>query len=252
MAMESILIQTVPPDEIVLVKDGPLTLQLDSIIDKYSASSKIPCKIISLKKNIGLGEALSAGIKYCSYEWVARMDADDIALPDRFDKQFTYLDKYPNIDILGGWICEFDKSSEHCEKERRVPLAHKEIAKFAKYRNPMNHMTVVFKKEAIESVGGYLPMNGFEDYYLWMRMFLKGKVFANLNEVVVKARAGNEMIRRRQGWRYAKDEWALEKAAYQIGFWSTLDIGRNIFIRILPRLLPVIMVEKLYNILRNN
>jgi len=155
-----------------------------------------------------------------------------------------------DIDILGGWICEFDDDPEMRTRERRVPENHDGIVKFAKYRNPLNHMTVVFRKGAVLDVGGYVPMNGFEDYYLWMRMLLQGKQFANLPQVLLKARTGQGMISRRQGWKYAKDELILEKAAYRMGFWSEIDLIRNFFTRFLPRLLPVFIVEKLYNLLR--
>ena len=249
-ALGSIENQTLKANEIVLVRDGLLTVELDEVIDQHIKNSNIPYKIVSLQKNMGLGLALNEGLKDCSHVWIARMDTDDIALPERFEKQMAYLAQYPDIDVLGGWICEFSDDPKHCTKERRPPCTNNRIIHYAKYRNPINHMTVVFRKSAVEEVGGYLPMNGFEDYYLWMRMLLKGKVFANLDEVVVKARAGDEMIKRRQGWGYAKDEWALEKAAWHIGFWSGFDLLRNLFLRISPRLLPVVVVEKLYNILR--
>ncbi|AKF24144.1 hypothetical protein YH65_01045 [Sulfurovum lithotrophicum] len=249
-SLRSIERQTLPPEEIVLVKDGPLTKELDAVIEKHMNTSSSPYTIVSLEKNQGLGIALNRGIKHCSYEWVARMDTDDIALPDRFEKQFAYLSEHPDTDIVGGWICEFDSNHEICNKERRVPASHEAIVRFAKHRNPLNHMTVVFRKEAVLDAGGYLPMNGFEDYYLWMRMLQKGKRFANIPEVLVKARTGRDMIARRQGWKYAKDELALEKVAYQTGFWSALDRVRNLFTRFLPRLLPVAIVEKLYNLLR--
>ncbi|HIP14768.1 MAG TPA: glycosyltransferase [Sulfurimonas autotrophica] len=249
-ALLSIENQTLPMDEIVLVKDGPLTSELDRVIRYHSEHSKIPYKIIKLKENIGLGKALNKGMKHCSYEWIARMDSDDIAFPKRFEKQFAMLVENPDIDILGSWICEFDDDPVMCSKERKVPALHRDIVKFAKYRNPLNHMTVVFRKDAVLDVSGYLPMNGFEDYYLWMRMLMKGKRFANLPQVLVKARTGRGMIVRRQGWKYAKDELALEKAAYQMGFWSMTDLAKNFFTRFLPRLLPVFIVEKLYNLLR--
>ena len=249
-ALRSIENQTLPPTEIVLVKDGPLTPALEELIAKHQEKSSIPYKIAGLQRNLGLGIALNKGLEECSCSLVARMDTDDIALPDRFEKQISYLEEHPRVDVLGGWICEFSDNPKDCRKERRPPRTHSEIMHYAKYRNPINHMTAVFQKSAVEEVGGYLPMNGFEDYYLWMRMLLEGKVFANIDEVVVKARAGDEMIRRRQGWQYAKDEWALEKAAWYIGFWSGFDLFKNLFLRILPRLLPVVMVEKLYNILR--
>jgi glycosyltransferase involved in cell wall biosynthesis len=249
-ALYSIEMQTLPPNEIVLVKDGPLTEKLDEVIKKHIEHPVIKYKILALEKNVGLGEALNAGLDYCSQEWIARMDSDDIALPERFRKQLAYIDRYPDVDILGGWICEFDKDLDRCSRERRVPLSHNSIVRFANYRNPINHVTVLFRKSAVEDAGGYLAMRGFEDYYLWMRMLKYGKRFANLPEVLVRVRVGDDMIRRRQGWHYAKDELTLEKAAYQIGFWSALDVGRNFFIRFLPRLLPVFMVEKLYNVLR--
>ncbi len=249
-ALSSIENQTLPANEIVLVKDGPLTPELDKVIADHSEHIKIPYKIVELKENVGLGEALTVGMKYCSYEWIARMDSDDIALPDRFKKQFVYLAKNLDIDILGAWICEFDDDYNHCDKERKVPDQHDDIVKFSKYRNPLNHMTVVFRKDAILDAGGYVPMNGFEDYYLWMRMLMKGKRFANLPQVLVKARTGRGMIARRRGWKYAKDELALGKAAYQMGFWSVSNLVKNFFTRFLPRLLPVFIVEKLYTLLR--
>ncbi len=249
-ALASIENQALPANEIVLVKDGPLTQALEEVISGHTENSKTSYKVIELEENNGLGRALNRGMAHCSFEWIARMDTDDIALPDRFEKQISYLEEHPHVDVLGGWICEFSNNPKHCTKERRPPCTNNEIIKYAKYRNPINHMTVVFRKSAVMEVEGYLPMSGFEDYYLWMRMLLRGKKFANLDEVLVKARAGNEMIRRRQGWGYAKDEWELEKAALHIKFWSGFDLFKNLFLRILPRLLPVVVVEKLYNILR--
>ncbi len=251
-ALESIEDQTLLANEIVLVKDGLLTSDLDRVIAHRIEQSEIVYKIIELKENVGLGRALNEGLHHCSYAWAARMDSDDVSLPERFEKQFDYLRKHPGIDILGSWICEFDEVPDNYKYERRVPVSHKDIAKFAKYRNPMNHMTVLFRKKAIEEVGGYLPMNGFEDYFLWMRMLAQGKTFANHPEVLVAARTGRDMIRRRQGWEYAKKEWTLEKNAYKIGFWSKVDIARNFFTRFLPRLLPVYAVERLYNVLRRH
>ena len=249
-ALMSIEDQTLLPSEIVLVKDGPLTEALEAAIQKHVDRSKIPYVLVELEKNMGLGEALMRGLEACQYAWVARMDTDDIALSERFEKQAAYLRRHPDTDILGGWICEFDEDPAHCQRERRVPPSHEKIVRFAKYRCPLNHMTVFFRKEAVLDAGGYLPMHGFEDYYLWMRMLQKGKRFANLAEVLVKARAGREMIARRQGWQYATNEWQLEKAAYKMGYWSRTDLARNLFVRILPRLLPQYVVQKVYNQLR--
>jgi len=249
-ALRSIEAQTLMPGEIVLVKDGPLTEALDAVIDRHNGRHVVRYTVVSLESPAGLGAALDEGLKHCTNEWVARMDSDDIALPDRFERQFRYLAEHPVVDILGGWICEFEEEPAVCTRERRVPQRHEEIVRFATYRNPMNHMTVLFRKSSVVDAGGYSPMNGFEDYYLWMRMLQGGKRFANLPVVLLKARAGRGMIERRQGWRYAMDEAALEKAAYRIGFWSKWDLTRNFFLRFLPRLLPLFIVERLYNQLR--
>ena len=250
IALNSIENQILQANEIVLVKDGPLTTELDEVVDRHTKNTNMPYKIVSLQENLGLGPALNKGLEECSFGWIARMDTDDIALPDRFEKQMAYLATHISIDVLGGWICEFDEEPSMCTKERRVPNNNEDIVKFAKYRNPMNHMTVVFRKSAVDEAGGYATMNGFEDYYLWMRMLMKGKQFANIAEVLLKARTGKGMIHRRQGWKYAMDELALEKTARRIGFWTAFDLARNFFVRFLPRLLPVFIVEKLYNILR--
>ena len=250
VSLRSIANQTTPPQEIIVVKDGLLTPELDEVIAQRSEKSSIQYRVIEFEINAGLGKALNEGVKYCSHEWIARMDTDDIALPNRFEKQVDYIQNHPDTDIVGGWICEFDHDEKACEQERRVPKAHEEIEKFARYRNPMNHMTVMFKKSAVEEAGGYQPMNGFEDYYLWMRMLIRGKRFANIPEVLVKARIGSGMIERRRGWCYLKDEWHLEKAAYRLGFWRRGDLVRNLFYRMFPRVLPRIVVEKLYNLLR--
>jgi len=249
-ALGSLESQTLKPTEIVLVKDGPLTAELDVVVEQFINSSDIPYKLVLLEKNVGLGEALNCGAKQCTYDWIARMDTDDIALPERFEKQLTYIEKHPKIDILGCLICEFESDPNKCGRIRKVPLVHHKIKSFAKYRNPLNHMTVIFRKEAVLDAGGYQPMHGFEDYYLWMRMLSAGKRFANLPEVLVKARAGREMISRRRGLGYAVDEWRLQKAAYALGFWSGAEVARNIFVRVLPRLLPLSITQKVYNVLR--
>ena len=251
-ALRSLERQSLIPDEIVVVKDGPLTPELEKVLERHVHNGNgIPYRMVQLAENRGLGEALNAGLKYCRYPWVARMDTDDIATEDRFAAQMEYLQRHPELDILGGWICEFDEADPaECARERRVPETHEAIVRFAKYRNPMNHMTVIFRKEAVEEAGGYRPMPGMEDYYLWMRMLQRGKRFANLPRVLVRARAGRAMLRRRQGLRYAGYEWRLAKAAHRIGFWSAGDLSRNFFLRFLPRLLPLVLVEKLYNQLR--
>lgn len=249
-ALTSIEEQTLSADEIVLVRDGPLTSELDSVIMKYTKDSKIPCKVLALERNLGLGEALNEGLKHCSYDWIARMDTDDISMPERFRKQIIALEENPDIDVLGSWISEFYLDPKNHTGERRPPLDHLSIVQYAKYRNPINHMTAIFRKDAVETVGGYQTMNGFEDYYLWIRMLQKGYIFKNLDEVLVKARAGNEMILRRQGWGYVKNEWNFLNSVWRLGFLSTYEYIRNVFFRSTLRILPVFVLKRMYNVLR--
>ena len=249
-ALCSIENQTLKASEIVLIKDGPLNPELYKVITNHNEHSKIPYKIIELKENVGLGEALNKGLDHCSNDWIARMDTDDIALPDRFKKQSRYLENHPDIDVLGSWISEFDDSPQNTSGERTLPGIHHDIVQYAKYRNPINHMTVMFRKKAVKAVGSYLPMRGFEDYWLWIRMLKEGYVFANIEEVLVYARTGDSMLERRRGWRYIKDEINFEKNGWALGFFSFYDLLRNIIIRFVARLLPSTVLKKVYNTLR--
>ncbi len=249
-ALSSIENQTLLPSEIIIVKDGPLTSELDSVITQYRSQSEIQYKIINIKGRVGLGKALNVGIKYCSHEWIARMDTDDIAMPERFEKQIRYISSNPKVSVLGGWICEFVSDPWRCDMERRVPTRHRKIYSFAKYRNPINHMTVIFRKSAVTSVGGYLPLGGFEDYYLWVRMLQYRFMFANIDEVLVRARVGNDMISRRRGWRYLKHEWLFLKSANKEGFLSRYEMYRNMAMRTIPRIIPSSLLQKIYDRLR--
>lgn len=251
-ALISIEKQTLKPNEIVLVKDGPLTEELDKVISAHVHMSAIPYTIVPLAKNCGLGIALNEGLKRCRFPWIARMDGDDIAMSDRFAVQTDYLNKNPDTDVLGSWISEFSDDPHQSSGERRPPCKHHEILEYAKYRNPLNHMTVMFLKEAVEDTGGYLPMNGFEDYYLWIRMLKKEYTFANIDRVLVKARTGKGMIQRRKGWSYVKNEWYFAKAAWELGFFSNYEFLRNVVIRSIPRLLPAFCVQVLYAFLRRS
>lgn len=250
VALTSIEKQTLKPHEIVLIEDGPLTEGLNKIIESHAQNSTIPYKVVKLEKNMGLGIALSKGLSVCEYPWVARMDSDDIAVADRFEKQVTYLNKYPNVDVLGSWIEEFSDSPNDDTVYRTTPCKHDDIVRFAKYRNPLNHVTVIFRKSAVERVGGYEDMNGFEDFYLWVRMIQKGYLFANIDAVLVKVRTGQDMLVRRHGWKYFKNEISFNRAVNSLGFYSNFECIRNIFIRGTLRLLPSFFLRWVYNLIR--
>jgi len=196
-SLNSVLIeQSRKPDELVLVEDGPLTEELYQTIQDFKETFP-EVKVLPLKENVGLGEALHRGVEACSYDWIARMDTDDIATPDRFQQQVDYIEQHPQLDVLGGNIIEFDTEPDQIVAEKQMPLSHEEIIKRLQRRNPFCHMTVFFKKSSVLKAGNYKSLPLVEDYYLWARMAAQGCRFANLNRVLVYARVGNGMHTRR-------------------------------------------------------
>ncbi|MCI8730343.1 MAG: glycosyltransferase [Lachnospiraceae bacterium] len=209
-AMDSITIeQTVSPSEVILVVDGPVSGKLAETI-KYYEDEITYLKVVHLEKNVGLGEALRVAVEHCSYEWIARMDADDISLPTRFEQQLSYIRHHPEISIVGGDITEFINREENIVGRRCVPQKDFEIREYMKRRCALNHMSVMYRKEAVLAAGGYLSWYHNEDYYLWIRMWLQGAIFGNTGTVLVNVRVGDEMYRRRGGRRYYESEKALQ------------------------------------------
>lgn len=205
----SVVGQTVPPNEIVLVIDGPLTDELENAVSSFKTKYN-GLKIIRFSENKGHGEARRKGIEACSNELIAIMDADDICVEDRFEKQLNAFGRH-NVDVVGGQIIEFIGNPENIVGKRLVPLKDKEIKQYLKKRCPMNQVTIMMKKSSYNDAGGYLDMYQEEDYYLWARMILKGKVFLNLSDTLVKVRVGSEMYARRGGIKYFKSERKLQK-----------------------------------------
>lgn len=245
LALESLEKQTLPATEIVLVKDGPLTDELDRVIDKYI--KKLPIKIFKLNTNRGLGEALSFGLLNCSYEYVARMDSDDICVPQRFEKQAKIFQENPKLDILGTYLQEFVNEPGDLKVTRKVPLDHQQIHSYTFYRCPFNHPSVMFRKSAVLSVGSYKKMPFFEDYYLWIRMAKGNCIFQNIGEVLLYFRIGNNMISRRHGFTYAKHEVSFFMDCYREGL-ITLNQLLRFCGRFPIRLLPVPLLKKFYDL----
>ena len=200
-AVESLLSQTVPPDEIVLVRDGRVYEELQAAIDGYVTRYPALFTYLPLEENGGLGKALGYGLPHCRNEIVGRMDTDDICLPDRFEKQLDFLASHPEVDIVGGNISEFMGNPEEIVDYRTVPQSHEEIVEYLKSRSPMNHVTVAFRKSAVLKAGSYENFYLFEDWYLWVRLYLDGAKFANLDDVLVNVRV-LDMAKRRGGMKY--------------------------------------------------
>lgn len=237
-SLKSAINQTVRVKEIVLVLDGPITDQLQSVIEECQKECSDLIKLIPLKENVGLGKALAIGVEKCKYDLVARMDTDDIMIPTRIEKQIAEFTSDLDLTIVGSNIDEFYDSSESIVGRRVVPETNEEICNFSKKRNPFNHMTVMFKKSAVLDVGNYQPMMGFEDYYLWVRLLKAGYKGKNIQESLVFARTGEDMYARRGGKKYFLNGLKGRKAIYQAGLGSMSDYLISCSAHVVVSLLP--------------
>ena len=210
LAIKSMVEQTVKPDQIVIVKDGQITSELEDVLNKYDSEYPGLFDIVGYEKNRGLGLALNYGLKHCRNELVARMDTDDISKPNRCEKQLQAFAADDSLDIVGGDINEFIGGVDNIVSKRTVPRSNEDIKEYMKKRCAFNHMTVMFKKSSVENAGGYLDLFWNEDYYLWIRMWMNGAVFANTGTALVDVRVGNEMYQRRGGSKYFASEKKLQ------------------------------------------
>lgn len=247
IAIDSIINQTVKPNEIVIVEDGKLTQELYTLISEYENQYENLFKIVPLEKNVGLGEALRIGVLNCSCDYIARMDSDDISSPERFEKQVKFMTEHPDIDIMGGWFSEFEFDPNEITGIRKLPLNHEDIYKYGQFRCPMDHVTVMFKKQSLIESGNYKPLGNIEDYYMWGRMLKQGYKFANIPECLVNVRAGQAMLKRRSGLNYFfKSELPLQTELLKIRYISLFQYFRNIFLKFLLRAVPFWAMTLIY------
>lgn len=247
-ALDSVLQQTVKPSEVILVVDGPIGIKLTDIIENYKM--KYECiKVIWQKTNLGLGNALRVAVENSSYELIARMDSDDIAVHDRFEQQLLEFEKDRDLDIVGGDINEFINGVDDVVGIRKVPTDNVEIYKYMKKRCAMNHVTVMFKKSSVQKAGGYIELFCNEDYYLWIRMCLKNCKFANTGTNLVNVRVGDDMYQRRGGKKYFKSEMQIQRFMLKQGFISLYQFIINSMKRFCVQiLLPNKLRGKVYQI----
>ncbi|HVZ82157.1 MAG TPA: glycosyltransferase [Terracidiphilus sp.] len=243
-SLKSLAIQTRPADEVVLVEDGLLSDVLYAVLAEFR--EVLPIVPLRLSANVGLGEALRQGLDICRGEFVARMDTDDVSLSRRLEKQLAFLEANPEVDVTGTAIAEFDNDSNKPYAVRRLPSSNAELARFARWRNPLNHMSVMFRRSAVLSAGNYRPWIGFEDYHLWTRMLMAGSALHNLDEVLVHVRCGNGMQTRRGGVRYVWHEARMQLELHRLGFLNLFECLRNIGLRTPVRLLPAPLRALLY------
>lgn len=229
--------QTVPPTEVVLVQDGPVPDALADTMATLSAESPVPTKLLVLEKNHGLAVALERGMAACQFDVIARMDADDISLPERFSKQLAQLNG--GLDLVGTGMFEFADEVGTVIGRRTPPSGHQTIARYARFHDPFNHPTVMYRRCAVEKAGGYVDVGLMEDYWLFARMIHSGARVENLPEPLVMYRVGNGAYARRGGLRQLKAELRLQREFRKSGFTTRAQGFRNVIVRGGYRLVPV-------------
>lgn len=237
-ALKSVINQTVKPNEIVIVYDGPITTELKSVIEQYVSNNPGLIKIIDNPENKGLGLALADGVPQCTYELIARMDTDDICRKDRFEKQLEEFVKDPRLDICGSHILEFEEKEENIVARRRVPLVDKDIKEYQKRRDGFNHVSVMFKKKSVLSAGNYQSCLLMEDTLLWANMFMNGAKGKNIDDYLVYVRIGKDMYERRGGFDYYKKYKAGRRKVYETGYISWVDYKMTLIVQFIVAAIP--------------
>lgn len=237
-AVDSMFCQTVPPDELVLVCDGPLGAALDQAIASFQRQYGSRFRTLRLETNMGLGNALHRGVPFCKNEWIARMDSDDISAPDRMEKELAYVTAHPEVSVVGGQIEEFDADPSVPVDKRCVPLELAEIRETLRFKNPMNHVTTFFRKSDVMAVGGYQNYPGFEDYQLWTNLLSAGYALGNLRDCLCYVRVGDDMYRRRGGWGYFKDTVRMECFLLEKKQITALQFVWNLIVRFMAAEMP--------------
>lgn len=233
LSTASMLTQTVPTDDFVLMCDGPLTDELEAVIAELQLKHGDVLHIVRLEENRGLGDALNVGIQICKNELIARMDSDDIAVANRCELQLKKFREDPDLAIVGGAIDEFEETPFNVVSHKSMPESHSDIVRYARIRNPFNHPTVMYRKSAVLQAGGYPNRMLHEDYGLWGNMILSGVKTHNLPNTLCFMRVDGGLYNRRGGWGYLKLAIRLRWHLYSSGlytFWSFLLVSLGLTI----------------------
>lgn len=209
-AVESVANQTLRPKQIVMVVDGPVPEDINKVLEELKKEIDI-FEVHPLEKNVGLGTALKIGTEFCKYEFIARMDSDDISLPERFEKQMKKFEEDPELSLVASNSQEFIDTLDNLANVKALPEKHEDIVEFMKGRCPFVHPTVVMKKDMLLKAGGYEHWHYAEDYYMWVRMYLAGAKFYNIQENLINFRININTYKRRGGLKYYKSIRGLLK-----------------------------------------
>lgn len=246
-SIESMISQTIKFSEFVLVADGPLTSELDSVIGEYESKIK-NFRVIRLEKNMGLGPALKNGVLNCKYDWIARADSDDISVKNRIEMQFNRIFENPKIDFIGSHHIEFIDNIENVEtySYKKLPISYEEILKYSKNRNPFSHSVMLIKKSAIIDSGNYREYHLVEDYDLWLRMIRKGYYCENVDAYLSYVRVSKDLYKRRGGLKYLKSINKFKWEQYKVGYFSLYEYVKSIVPHLIVCILPNKVRETIY------
>lgn len=245
-SVESMLAQTAPPDDFVLVCDGALTRDLDNVIAQFTECWPGLFQVIRLPCNQGLGKALNVGLQACKHDLVARMDSDDLSVPERCALQLQLFTQRPDLAIVSGTVAEFESDPAHTVSVKTMPRQQDAILQYAKLRNPFNHPAVMYRKSAVLCAGGYQDAPLHEDYDLWVRMLIRGAQGYNLPQVLCYMRVDNGLYARRGGLQYLKHISSFHKKLYQIGFCNRQEYVASVFVYTVSCLIPAQVRRQLY------
>jgi glycosyltransferase involved in cell wall biosynthesis len=227
--------QTVRPDQVVIVRDGPVRDELARCLDELQRASPVPVTFVPLRTNRGLGPALDQGLAASWFDVIARMDADDVSMPHRFEVELPLI---AEADIVGAGLYEFVEDTNEIVGQRVPPTGPARIRRYARMHDPFNHPTVVYRREAVLAAGGYGDLPLMEDYALFARMLAGGARPVNVAEPLVFYRVGEEAFRRRGGARLLRSELRLQREFLRRGFTSPPEYLRNVIVRGGYRLVP--------------
>lgn len=244
-AFESVTVdQQRRPEEVVVVRDGPVPDPLEARLQELIAGSPVPVTVVELPENRGVAIALQSGLAACRFDIVARMDADDVSVPERFAVQVPLVES--GVDLVGSALAEMGKDEHDLRGIRRPPLTHAAIDRSARFSSPFNHPTVVFRRAVVDRVGGYEQLMHLEDYWLWARMLSGGAHAANVAQPLLLFRVGAGTYERRGGWRLVGPEIELQRRMRRLGFTSRAQFVRNVLVRGVWRLVPVSLRRAVY------
>ncbi len=245
-SIKSMLSQTIKPSDFVIVADGPLTPELDQVLNHFTKNHPGLFQIIRLKNNCGLGLALKEGIKHCKNELIARMDSDDSCAKNRIEKQLEILKQHKEYDLIGTNVNEFTDETSNVISYVKLPETPKEIAKFAKKRCPFRHPSLLYKKSTIEKAGSYRNFHLYEDYDLYIRLLRNGAKCYNIQEPLTYMRVNPDFYKRRGGISYLKDTLRFKNYQKKSGYYNLKDYLKTTAPHIIVCLMPNFLRKKVY------